>query len=400
MNNYIRSINLLVLLISALHVVNCAQAQDYTADNRLYKTIDWDAFLNKLSKNPDLIFFDIRTPGERSDTSRYAASNQGKIKGAIETDYFEFEKYYPLYQKHKGDTIYLYCSHSMRSRRLAKQLADSSFTKVVNINGGMSYLNLKGANRFELKSRFYETTVRYKLLSALDLSAKLAEKDVQIIDVRSDSVYMGISKSVADNRIGFIKGIIHIPVEKLNDRSFARFNKSKPIVLLDNWCDESPSVANRLIDAGFKDVSVLHFGLDDLIDRVPSTERAYLKTKFPMLLAEELISLQAKQPVVIIDIRPQTEFTNTDTVGWKNIGKIKGAINLPLSEFKMEAFARFQNKTILIYDGRMNDELYLAAQKLSDYGLHHVNLLAGGLYMIHWRIANERLNKLNILIED
>lgn len=44
MNNYIRSINLLVLLISALHVVNCAQAQDYTADNRLYKTIDWDAF--------------------------------------------------------------------------------------------------------------------------------------------------------------------------------------------------------------------------------------------------------------------------------------------------------------------------------------------------------------------
>ena len=323
-----------------------------------------------------------------------------RLKERLKQITLNFEKYYPLYQKHKDDTIYLYCSHSMRSRRLAKQLADSSFTKVVNINGGMSYLNLKGANRFELKSRFYETTVRYKLLSALDLSAKLAEKDVQIIDVRSDSVYMGISKSVADNRIGFIKGIIHIPAEKLNDRSFARFNKSKPVVLLDNWGDESPSVANSLIDSGFKDVSVLHFGLDDLIDRVPSTERAYLKTKFPMLLAEELISLQAKQPVVIIDIRPQTEFTNTDTVGWKNIGKIKGAINLPLSEFKMEAFARFQNKTILIYDGRMNDELYLAAQKLSDYGLHHVNLLAGGLYMIHWRIANERLNKLNILIED
>ena len=36
-------------------------AQDYTADNRLYKTMDWDVFLKKLDKNPNLIFFDIRT---------------------------------------------------------------------------------------------------------------------------------------------------------------------------------------------------------------------------------------------------------------------------------------------------------------------------------------------------
>lgn len=389
---------LIILLISFSFYASIAQ--DYTADNRLYKTIDWDQFLEKLSKNPKLIFFDIRTPGERSDTSQYSASNQGRIKTAIQTDYFDFNKYYPEYLKHKNDTIYLYCSHSMRSRRLAKQLADSSFTKVVNINGGMSYLNLKGRKSFSLKDQFYETSIKYKLLSALDFGKTLNDKNVQVIDIRPDSVYKGISKSPADNRIGFIKGVIHIPAEKLVTERFTMFNKSKPIVLFDNWGDESPAVANQLIEKGFTDVSVLHFGLDDLIDRVPSAQRVFLKTKYPMLLAEELMAKQEKEKIVIVDIRPRSEFTSTDTVAWKNIGKIKDAVNLPLSEFRKEIFSQYQHSTILIYDGRMNDELYEAAQKLSDYGLQNFNLLAGGLYMIHWRIANQHLNNLGQLLND
>jgi rhodanese-related sulfurtransferase len=391
-------ISLFVLAMTHFGIISPVLAQDYTADNRLYKTIDWDVFLSKLDKNPNLIFFDIRTPGERYDTSKYVANNQGRIKGSIQTDYFDFKKYYPEYLKHKDDTIYLYCSHSMRSRRLAKQLADSSFTKIVNINGGMSYLNLCGEKRYPLKKKFYETGNRYKLVSPLDLKSYLTNNNVQIIDIRPDSVYRGIARSEADNRIGKLDGVIHIPGDKLIREELKKFSKSKPILLIDNWGDESPVLANRLIDLGFTDVRVLHFGLDDLIDRLPSSQRTFLKTKYPIILPEELLALKGKNQVHVIDIRTKTEFTSTDTVAWKNVGRLKDVVNIPLSEFTKEAFQAHHDKPIVIYDIMMHDEIYDAAIKLIDYGFKDFSLLAGGIYFVRWKIANEHKRELEKLI--
>lgn len=392
-------------LVLRLTIASCcfsltsALAQDYTADNRLYKTVDWDVFLGKLDKNPNLIFFDIRTPGERDDTSKYVANNQGRIRGAIQTDYFDFKKYYPEYLKHKNDTIYLYCSHSMRSRRLAKQLADSSFTKVVNINGGMAYLNLYGERRYPLKKKYYETSIRYKLVSSLDLESLLADKSVQTIDIRPDSVYNGIARSEADNRIGKLDGAIHISGDKLIQRELNKFSKSKPVLLIDNWGDESPVLANKLIDLGFIDVRVLHFGLDGLIDRLPSSQRTFLKTKYPIILPEELLALKIKNQVRVIDIRTKTEYTSTDTMAWKNVGRLKDALNIPLSEFTKEAFEAYRNKPIVIYDIMMHDEIYDAAKKLREYGFTDFSLLAGGIYFVKWKIANEHVKSLKDLLD-
>ena len=376
-----------------------AFAQDYTADNRLYKTIDWDVFFTKLQRNPKLVFFDIRTPGERYDTSKYIANNQGRIKGAIQTDYFDFKKYYPEYLKHKNDTIYLYCSHSMRSRRLAKQLADSAFTKVVNINGGMSYLNLYGEKRYPLKKKFYETNIRYKLVSSLDLKQQLSDKNVQVIDIRPDSVYQGIAKLEVDNKIGKLDGAIHIPAEKLLQEKLNTLSKTKPVLLIDNWGDESPMVANKLIDKGFTDVRVLHFGLDDLIDRMPSSKRTFLKTKYPIILPEEVLALKEKNQIHIIDIRTTTEYTSTDTLVWKNVGRLKNVVNIPLSEFKPEKFHAYHNKPIVLYDIMMHNEIYDAAKKLREYGFTNFSLLAGGIYFVHWKIANEHLEDLRALLD-
>lgn len=383
------------MIISCCLLFTPSMAQDYTADNRLYKTIDWDVFMTKLEKDPK----HIRTPGERYDTSKYIANNQGRIKGAIQADYFDFKKFYPEYLKHKDDTIYLYCSHSMRSRRLAKQLADSSFTKVVNINGGMSYLNLYGEKRYPLKKKFYETNLRYKLVSSLDLKRYLTGKAIQIIDIRPDSVYQGIAKSEADNRIGKIDGVVHIAGDKLVQEKLETLTKSKPILLIDNWGDESPVLANKLIDLGFTDVRVLHFGLDDLIDRLPSSQRAFLKTKYPIILPEELLALKTKNQVHIIDIRTKTEYTNSDTVSWKNVGRLKDVVNIPLSEFKKEAFQAYHDKSIVIYDIMMHDEIYNAAKKLREYGFKDFSLLAGGIYFVRWKIANEHKAELETLLD-
>lgn len=383
------------MIISCCLLFTPSMAQDYTADNRLYKTIDWDVFMTKLEKDPK----HIRTPGERYDTSKYIANNQGRIKGAIQADYFDFKKFYPEYLKHKDDTIYLYCSHSMRSRRLAKQLADSSFTKVVNINGGMSYLNLYGEKRYPLKKKFYETNLRYKLVSSLDLKSYLTGKAIQIIDIRPDSVYQGIARSEADNKIGKLDGVIHISADKLLQQELKKFSKTKPILLIDNWGDESPVLANKFIDLGFTDVRVLHFGLDDLIDRLPSSQRTFLKTKYPIILPEELLALKTKNQVHIIDIRTKTEYTNTDTVAWKNVGRLKDAVNIPLGEFTKEAFNTYHDKPIVIYDIMMHDEIYNAAKKLREYGFKDFSLLAGGIYFVRWKIANEHKAELETLLD-
>lgn len=390
---------ILVITISSWFLFMPVDAQDYTADNRAYKTIDWDAFLNKLKSNPNLVFFDIRTAGERHDTSKYSANNQGRIKGALQTDYFDFNTYYPEYLKHKDDTIYLYCSHSMRSRRLSKRLADSSFTKVVNVNGGISYLNLHGVKRYPLKKEFYETNNRYKLLSSLELKSKLKDRKVQVLDIRSDSVYYGISKSEADNRIGFIEGVTHLPAAQLLKDATTVLDKKKSVLLIDNWCDESPAVANQLIAMGFTDVSVLLFGLDDLIDRIPTAQRPFLKTRYSIILPDELLTLKQQRDVYIIDIRTTSEYTSTDTLAWKNVGRLKEARNIPLSEFTKDIFAQLQDKPIVIYDIMMHDEIYDAARKLKEYGVKDFSLLAGGMYFVHWKIANEHLENLSQLID-
>ena len=389
----------LFIATSCCLIILHATAQDYTADNRLYKTIDWNAFLEKLEKNADLIFFDIRTPGERSDTSKYSANNQGRIKGAIQTDYFDFNKYYPEYLKHKDDTIYLYCSHSMRSRRLAKRLADSSFSKVVNVNGGMSYLNLYGEKRYPLRKKYYETSNRYGLVSPLDLKRILKDKSVQIIDIRSDSVYNGTSKSEADNSVGTIEGVVHLPKAQLLKDASIVLDAQKKILLVDNWCDESPDVAKKLIALGYGHVSVLLFGLSDLIDRIPSSKRSFLKTRYPIILPEELLSLRKKNEVTLVDIRTITEYTNTDTLAWKNVGRLKDAIHIPPGAFTKAKFDSLKEKPIVIYDIMAHDELYEAALKLKAYGLENFSLMAGGIYFVHWKIANEHMENLRWLVD-
>jgi rhodanese-related sulfurtransferase len=387
------------MIISYCFLSTTSLAQDYTADNRLYKTIDWEVFLDKLDKNPNLIFFDIRTPGERCDTSKYVANNQGRIRGARQSDYFDFKRYYPEYLKHKNDTLYLYCSHSMRSRRLAKQLADSAFTKVVNVNGGMSYLNLYGERRYPLMKKFYETSIRYKLVSSLDLKSYLTNKHMQVIDIRPDSIYNSMAKLEVYNKIGKLDGALHIPADKLLHEKLNTLSKTKPVLLIDNWAEESPVVANQLIDAGFTDVRVLHFGLDDLIDRLPSSKRKFLNTKYPIILPEELLVLRTKKKVHIIDIRTKTEYTNTDTAAWKNVGRLKDVVNIPLSEFTKEAFKAYSDQPFVIYDIMMHDEIYEAAKKLREYGIENVSLLAGGIYFVRWKIANEHKAELAKLLE-
>jgi len=373
-------------------------SQDFKYDNISYQTISWTEFFDRLEKNPKLIYYDIRTPGERSDTSQYASYNQGKIKGAIETDFFDFAKFYPEYEKHKDDTIYLYCSHSRRSRLLSKQLADSSFTKVFNINGGLTYLNSLSEKEVPFKNKYYTHQLKYKLTSPEQFIKVLNDKNYQILDIRPDSLYDGKAKDEWQNSFGRIKSVLHIPYLKVKD-NLKLLDKNKTILLFDNDGELSPISANFLADNGYK-TSVLLFGLDNLVGNTASQERKFLNTKYQMILPTELLTLSTRENTVIIDIRTETEYTSTDTTAWKNVGRLKDAINIPLSSLNKDKMLAYEGKTVILYDIMMHEELYEFAKRLKEFGISDFYLLVGGITQVKWEIYNLQKWELRKLIDE
>ncbi len=386
-----------IVILTIFLAINL-HAQNFAFDNKYYTTISWDEFFKRLDANPNLIFFDIRTDGERADTSQYTSYNQGKIKGALETDFANFDKYYPEYLKLKNDTIYLYCSHSRRSRRLAKRLADSSFVNIVSINGGMSHFNSFPHRYRKAKSKYYSNNLSYNLVSPKEFKTALKNKKIQIIDVRPDSIYHGISLEEWENSFGKINNVMHIPYDKIQDHLHL-IDMSKEILLFDNFSEYAPKAAQILNEKGYK-TNVLLFGLDNLTTYLESTDRKFLQIKYRMITPTELLKKSHKNKTTIIDVRTPAEYQSIDTISWKNVGRIKNAINIPLSEITKDKLEVYKNNNIILYDIMMHDELYEYAKKMKEFGFENFELLVGGIFQIKWEINNTAKEELKVLIEE
>lgn len=385
--------------ILLLFLSNSSWGQNYKFDNVYYETISWNELFSRMENNPELLVYDIRTPGEQNDTSAELSTNQGKIKRTKKIDYYDLDRYYPELVEHKNDSIYLFCSHSMRSRRLSKQLSDSGFKYVINVNGGITYLNLMGNSKVPLRTKYYEKNLGYNLISALDFEQKIKDAHVQVIDVRPDSIYFQTGGDEQDKSYGNIPGIPHFTIHTIID-SFQKF-KNKEIILFDNYGDDSPVVAQRLLNSGFDNVGILLFGLDQLRNTVSSYKRKYLVGAFNYILPEELLNSIDSENLKIIDVRSAEEFENRDSITWKNVGRIKKAINLPLEEITAEKIQSCRLNKILIYDNMMMvPDLYAAAEKFSKLGTTEVYILSGGLFMLRWKIANTNNPTLANLLED
>ena len=374
------------------------QAQDFKSDNVRYQTISWMDFFKKLENNPKLVFYDIRSDAERCDSIKSAPYNQGKIKGAIETDFADFKKYYPEYLKHKNDTIYLYCSHSKRSRYLAKQLKDSSFVNVVNINGGLSYFNSLPEKEMPYKKKYYSNNLKYKLASPTDFIEALNNNKYQIVDIRPDSLYYGKATIERENSFGNIKSILHIPNYKLKD-NLKLLDKNKIILVVDSEGILSPKSANYLIENGYK-TSVLLFGLENLTRTTPSNAMPFLKTKYQMILPDELLALSKQKNTVIIDIRSEPEYNSTSKNPWKNIGRLRNSISIPLATLNKEKMTAYSGKTIVIYDMMMKEDLYEYANRLKQYGIIDFHLLVGGINQLKEGIYDYQKTELKSLLDN
>src|SRR5688572_20252492 len=206
----------------------------YKDDNVLYKTVFPQDFCKELEKNPGYVLLDVRSQGEFKDTSGTTGLNIGHLDGAINIDIRNLPQRWRQLQAFKNDPIFVYCSHSQRSRRASKMLADSGFTKVYNLNGGMTALYLLNPIQRACFEAMVKTANTYSLIAAPELCRKLAAKfnSVYLLDVRPDSAWSHIASNPKWNAYGHLKGTKHIALADLKNR-LSDIPKNKEIVITD-----------------------------------------------------------------------------------------------------------------------------------------------------------------------
>lgn len=384
----------------------CALAgfAQYKYDNVLYKTVYIEDLCAQLKNTPSAVLLDVRSKGEYEDTSTAYSLNIGRLKNTIHIDTRDMPTRWRELLPYKDRPLYVMCSHSQRSRRVSKMLADSGFTNIINVNGGLTTYNLLQASKL-CKDELYQTANNFKTVSPVELCSFLsANKDVFILDVRKDSAYGAFSTDERQNILGKITGSVNIPFAQL-ETSLSKLPMNKKILVVDDFGNDATQAARLLGSKGYKDVQVLFNGLDMAM----TCSRAELKCAataisrpagYQLLAAEEFDALvRTQKELLIVDLRLANEFDNKAQQAWRNVGHIRNALNIPFPELnnRIAELGTDKDKTIVLYHFGGSDP-YAAARLLANQGFKQVHVLTAGLFNLRWQAANykgrERLKEL------
>jgi rhodanese-related sulfurtransferase len=397
----------LSLLLFNLICFAAGAQQLWRDDNTNYRAIYFKEACDLIAKTPDLLLLDVRSPGEYADTGRSIESRIGRLKGSINVSIDSVEKHYNELLPYKGRTILVYCSHSFRSRRVSKLLADSGFTKVYNLNGGMSEIDREPDAAFPCKISLHTTNVPYKLMGPEDAAAFMRNKDNVVIDVRPAAQFNG-TDTVEANNIGRIKGAINVPKAHF-DQSIPSLEeyKDRPILVYDLNVADAMTAASKLKAAGFKDVAVLFDGFDTFVLDFASSstvrkELVIAAPAYQLTGVREAVDLVNNSPgLVIADVRPKDEFQNKSKQNLYNLGHIKNANNFT-DGAQLEEYLKGKpkNTPVLVYGtfsaaaaaqqiNKVEDiDVAPICKKLTMDGYSNVHLLFNGLFWLVWASAN------------
>jgi rhodanese-related sulfurtransferase len=370
----------------------------YKNDNVLYKTVDPADLCATLQKNSGYLLLDVRTPGENCDTSSFGL-NIGHLNGAKNIEVMELGSRLSEIKNYKDQPVFVYCSHSQRSRRASKMLADSGFTKVYNINGGMTAIYYTNEREKDCLQSLVETNNKYATISAIDLCNKLSVKnnDVYILDTRPDSAFRHISTNAKFNAYGSLRNAVNIPFAGLETK-LSTIPKDKDIVIVDLFGSDAQKTASLLKAKGFDNVSVLIEGISrwlsmDEMD-VPCKNQWYVSpVKYKIMGTTEFGRFtQNNKDYLLLDIRTSDEFANKFKDYWRNIGHLKNAINIPVTEInnRKTELEPYRNKEIVVYGFSGDSESFAAANTLFQMGFKKIIVLNSGLFNIRWTAANHK----------
>ena len=367
----------------------------YKNDNVKYQTVYMDDLCASLKKNKDYILLDVRSKGEHDDTSMSVNLNIGHLKNAININVNELGSRLSEIKTATDKPVYVYCSHSQRSRVASAMLVDSGFTKVYNINGGLTTFNLIKETGIPCASSFYETGNKYKLLAPVDLLTLLKKnKNVFLLDIRKDSVFNGNSSNEMLNANGRLNKAVNIQLSKV-ESSLGSIPKDKIVVLIDDGGNDSPKAAEILLRNGYTDIHIAFNGMGAW-NSTPSKELAdknkfwTTSAKYKLITADEFNELAKQESAAIIDIRTAEEFNNKATDTWRNRGNVKTAMSIPYTtiEGRVNKLSSYKDKPVFVYGFSTQQEAFKSAKILSDNGFTNVHVLIGGIWNLRWRAAN------------
>jgi rhodanese-related sulfurtransferase len=259
-----------IIFVGLLLIAITANAQ-FKADNVKYKTVfPGRALVKPLMANQDYTLLDVRSQGEFDDTSNAGGLNIGHVKNSLHIDIRELPKRWKELLAYKTNRFLFIVHIASAVAERPRLLADSGFTKLYNVNGGLTDFYNQGIESSPCQGLEIVTTVPYKILSSKELNANVKQgTSYYIIDLRSDSIFREISteKTKAE---GHFNEAVNMPFEKLKTTSAITI-PAKPILLVDEYGDESPEAAKLLIDKGYKDVSILFDGMDGWVDFATNT---------------------------------------------------------------------------------------------------------------------------------
>ncbi len=382
-------------LFLTLFLVNSISVSgQFKNDNVLYKTVDPADLCATLEKNKGYILLDVRSPGEYADTSSSTSYNLGHLKGAKNISVNELGKRLSEIKEYKDKPVFVYCSHSQRSRRANKMLADSGFTNLFNINGGMTAIHYTGAMGEGCLKELVQTSVPYSIISFNELCGMMRKDNgPQLIDVRPDSAFRQISLNAKENAIGAIKGSVNIPLENFF-QEYTKIPKDRDIVLTDIYGDEASKAAAFLKQNGYKHVSVLIEGIDRLLytDKNKTLCRDMFYTSpltYQTITVSEFGDLsKTNSNYILLDVRTDDEFANRHTDFWRNIGHVNGAVNIPVADLGRRYSELDKNKEILIYSFGSGKEIFEAANALQKLSFTKLKVIYGGIFNMRWTAGN------------
>jgi rhodanese-related sulfurtransferase len=255
----------LLLAFSLVSLTTKAQ-HAFKYDNTVYKAVYLNEAFRLMDSMNNFLLLDVRSPGEYADTSRATALNIGRFKGAVNISIDSIPPHLAELNRYKDQPIFIYCSHSQRSRRVSKLLADSGFLKVYNINGGMTVVNESDNYQFIYKNKMLVTHTSYKNIASIDAFNLIQNTpDLVIIDIRTEQEFAG-KDTLQQNNIGHLKNAINIPQavfeEKINSYHIAN---TRPVLLYDLKGYNSMDVVEFLRVRGFTRIYNLFEGLESFI---------------------------------------------------------------------------------------------------------------------------------------
>jgi len=367
-------------------------------DNVLFKTVYIDDLCAAMKKNPGYFLLDVRSRGEYDDTSQYYGLNIGHLKGAVNMSIDRLPSEWRSLDIQKDQPVFVYCSHSQRSRRASKMLVDSGFTHVINVNGAMTEYNLIRHSTDPCVGALYQTANAFQVLSPGEVAHLIASNsDLFILDVRSDSAFRGLAPTSGINAFGKFKGSVNIPRDSLAAQR-GRIPMHRPVLVVDDFGGDAASAVAWLSANGFTRLHLAFNGLERWAEmsekQLPGRERYWIPPHGIHLLSpDDMAAKLAKDPdMLLIDIRTAAEFNNESKKTWQNVGHLEGSVNVPAEGFEqhVDEFQPDKYKDILVYGFSSSADAFAAARTLVANGYGKVNVLVGGIWDVRWKAANEK----------